>query len=36
MVKLYKKSSQDPYDPSLQMKIRQYLVVGRRNPKKEG
>ena len=32
MVKITKKSAQDPSDSSLQMKIRQYLVFGRRDP----
>ena len=32
MVKIAKKGSQDPADPSLQMKIRQYLVMGRKLP----
>ena len=32
MVKIAKKSAQDPTDPSLQMKIRQYIVLGRRHP----
>ena len=32
MVKIAKKGSQDPADSSLQMKIRQYLVMGRKLP----
>ena len=32
MVKLATKSSQDPTDPSLQMKTRQFLVMGRKLP----
>ena len=32
MVKIAKKSSQDPQNSSLQMKIRQYLVMGRKLP----
>ena len=32
MVKIAKKSSQDPVDSSLQMKTRQYLVMGRKLP----
>ena len=32
MVKIAKKNSQDPSNPSLQMKIRQYLVMGRKLP----
>lgn len=35
MVKIAKKGSQDPRDPSLQMKIRQYLVMGRKLPTEE-
>ena len=32
MVKIAKKGSQDPVDASLQMKVRQYLVMGRKLP----
>lgn len=32
MVKIAKKGCQDPADSSLQMKIRQYLVMGRKLP----
>ena len=32
MVKIAKRNSQDPTNPSLQMKIRQYLVMGRKLP----
>lgn len=32
MVKIAKKNSQDPTNSSLQMKIRQYLVMGRKLP----
>ena len=35
MVKIAKKGSQDPTDSSLQMKIRQYLVMGRKLPTEE-
>lgn len=32
MVKIANKGSQDPADSSIQMKIRQYLVMGRKVP----